>query len=342
MTVVDKTNPKMLVLARESKGLQQVELARKANLTQGALSKMERGELRVSDDLVKRFARILDYPKEHFYQTGSAVPPILSHKRKSRISTRQLSRIDASVNIVRLLVEKLTAAVEVNKFDSLTPRAHPSVVAAELRREWGIKRGVVDNIVEVLEANGIFVIEMDFGTDALESRPILTTQRIPLLAVNNCLLGDRQRYTLAFELGHLVLHVFQNNNNNSKDLRHTANLFAAEFLMPKDEILNDFQNDVTIDLLASLKAKWRVSMQALLYRAHDLGRISDNQKRYLVNRFSQLGIRKREPPELDAPKESPSLLKNLVGKYQKEQGLTLEKTAQSLLISKGYLVGLID
>jgi Zn-dependent peptidase ImmA (M78 family) len=102
-------------------------------------------------------------------------------------------------------------------------------------------------------------------------------------------------------------------------------MFAAGFLMPEKEIKSDFGEDITIPKLAELKRKWKVSMQSLAYRAADLELLTDNQKRYLLQQFNQLKIRRREPPELDIPIEQPKLLRNLITKYKTKAGLSLKE-----------------
>jgi Zn-dependent peptidase ImmA (M78 family) len=87
--------------------------------------------------------------------------------------------------------------------------------------------------------------------------------------------------------------------------------------MPRHEITPDFHGEITVGRLADLKRKWKVSMQALLYRAADLNIISYNQKRYLLTQFNSMNIRRREPPEFDVPKERPKLLSKLLGDYQR-------------------------
>ena len=57
-------------------------------------------------------------------------------------------------------------------------------------------------------------------------------------------------------------------------------------------------------------------MIALLYRADHLGLITPNQKRYLIQQFNQLKLRRREPMELDVPKEQPKLIKRWIAKYR--------------------------
>ena len=57
-------------------------------------------------------------------------------------------------------------------------------------------------------------------------------------------------------------------------------------------------------------------MIALLYRADHLGLITPNQKRYLIQQFNQLKLKRREPMELDIPKEQPKLIKRWIAEYR--------------------------
>jgi Zn-dependent peptidase ImmA (M78 family) len=85
--------------------------------------------------------------------------------------------------------------------------------------------------------------------------------------------------------------------------------------MPAKDILKDFKDGVTLSLLGELKRKWKVSMIALLYRADDLGLLTPNQKRYLVQQFNDQNIRRREPPQLDVPQENPQLMRRLLADF---------------------------
>lgn len=68
-------------------------------------------------------------------------------------------------------------------------------------------------------------------------------------------------------------------------------------------------------------------MQSILYRANDLGFITDNQKRYLLEQFNVLNIRRREQAELDVPKENPKLLRNLITEYRSKLKLSVKDIA---------------
>ncbi|HAY71099.1 MAG TPA: hypothetical protein DCX89_04355 [Saprospirales bacterium] len=117
-------------------------------------------------------------------------------------------------------------------------------------------------------------------------------------------------------------------NTFGKDISHEANLFAAEFLMPEKDIAKDLENGLTIDTLAMLKKKWKCSMISLVYRANDLELITENQKRYLEKQFNQMKIRKREPVELDIPREQPKLLRDIITKYRQRQKLSVKQLAE--------------
>jgi Zn-dependent peptidase ImmA (M78 family) len=116
----------------------------------------------------------------------------------------------------------------------------------------------------------------------------------------------------------------------NRDIGHEANLFAAEFLMPEREMREEFKEGVTLALLAELKRKWKVSMIALLYRADDLGFLTENQKKYLVQQFNDKKIRRREPVELDIPAEQPKLFRQRIAELKKKKKLDTAGIAAEL------------
>ncbi|HWJ91128.1 MAG TPA: ImmA/IrrE family metallo-endopeptidase, partial [Flavisolibacter sp.] len=170
------------------------------------------------------------------------------------------------------------------------------------------------------------------GTERVDSRSLFTDGHHPVIFLNSRLLGDRQRFSLAYELGQLVMHS-AGFVPLERDIGREANHFAAEFLMPRETIMKDFENGVTLPLLGELKKKWKVSMIALLYRADDLGCITPNQKRYLLQQFNQLQIRRREPIELDITVELPALMKKWIAEYRLKTGLGLPEMAALLCLN---------
>jgi Zn-dependent peptidase ImmA (M78 family) len=92
-----------------------------------------------------------------------------------------------------------------------------------------------------------------------------------------------------------------------------ANEFASALLMPKAEITNAFRvRRLDLARLAALKPEWRVSMQALLYRAQSLGLIEKERAAWLWRRFAIDRIKLREPPSLDFAPEVPGVISRMV------------------------------
>lgn len=326
----NKLNPKMLAVARESRGFSQLELAEKLGISTSHMSRFEQDFIEVSEQHLNELSSVLNYPVEFFYQEGENLPPALALRKRNKVAQKVLQPVEAQVNIYRLNIEKLLKAMSQTDFDlpilDIEKLGSPAEAARKLRKLWKVEKGTIQNLTKVLEDNGLYVINFDFNTERVDGMSIMANNQIPVLFSNKRSLGDRQRFTLAYELGHLVMHL-QTNPSFSRDLSHEANEFAAEFLMPEKDIKADYKDGVTLNILADLKRKWKVSMQALLYRSNDIGIITDNQKRYLVNQFNSLNIRRREPPELDIPREQAMKLRDTITQYKTRQRLNVKQLA---------------
>lgn len=329
-----QTNPKMVVLARESRGVSQKELAEKLNTSPGFICKVEADNKSLPEETLGKLSKLLKYPIDFFYQEGEAFLPMsLNYRKRDHVSAKVLIPLEAQLNLYRLNIETLSQKL---KFPASTipvldvkKLGSEELVAKQLRKFWKMPKGVVENLTELLEANGIIVISFDFGTERVDSRTILTKDKQPIIVVNKNHHADRQRFSLAYQVGHLVMHT-QTLPSHERDISHEANMFAAGFLLPESEIKKDFENGVTVPLLGELKRKWKVSMIALLYRAVDLGFVTEHQKKYLLAQFNQQQIRRREPMELDFPKEKPHLLRDLITKYKNAHKFSVKELAQSL------------
>ena len=324
-------NPNMLILAREARGYNQKDVSERTGVSVSNISKMENEAYATSQSYLESIAQATDFPLSFFYQQGDILPDATSYRKREKVAQKVLNPIQAKVNIIRTNVQQLLplSTLELPKLPviEVTETVTPEAIAGKLRKFWKMGEPVIGNVVELLEAHGILVATFSFGTDRVDSRCMLTEDGQPIIFYNKTMLGDRQRWSLVYELGHLVMHIFTP-AKNGQDINHEANLFAAELLMPEKEIKKDFGNQsITVPLLAELKRKWGVSMIALLYRADNLGFLSENQKKYLINQFNTSHIRKREPPELDVPVGKPQLIKKIISDYRKTHKLSLEQTA---------------
>lgn len=327
-----KINPQMITIARESRGLVHVELAEKMQVSKPTAWRWENEEFGISNEVIEKLSKTLHYPDTFFYQKGEVLPLSLSYRKRNVVAAKIISQIEANINIARLNMEQLLSTI---KFDDIklpvldvNKYGTPQECAKQLRKLWKMDRGAIENLSQVLEEHRILLLNLNFDTERVDGRCAMVLDKFPLIVTNKSLLGDRQRFTLAYELGHLVMHLYTSPAYD-RDLSHEANLFAAELLMPERDIKNDLQ-DLSLPKLGDLKRKWKVSMQSLVYRASDLEILTDNQKRYMLQQFNNQNIRRREPKELDIPTEQYRLVRDLLTQYRTKQKLSITKMASFL------------
>lgn len=326
----NEVNPNMIVLARESRGQTQQDLAEKIKLHRANVSRLEKGDTNVHEETLTAISAATCYPPQFFTQAGIVMPVNLAYRKRQQVPVKLLTPIEAKMNIIRRNVQFVTRTLnkDAPKLPAMevTTDQRPSIIAGLIRERWKVDEGVVDDLTGIIEKQGIIISSFDFGTERVDSRSMFTDDKYPIIFVNKNLLGDRLRYSLAYELGQLIMHTFSS-ISPERDISREANEFAAALLMPEIDIRKDLENGMTLSLLAELKRKWKVSMISILYRADDLGLLTPNQKRYLIQQFNEQKIRRREPMELDVPVENPALLKNLINSYIREYEIGIKEMA---------------
>lgn len=329
-------NPEMLVLARDARQMTQTDLAAACNTTQGRISKIENGLLDPPEDLIEDLARELRFRVSFFRHQDRVygLPlhlPSRFHRRRKRIPKWQLDQVHAEVTIRRIEVTRLLPAARIEADEEL-PRldideyeGDAAEVARVVRASWRLPRGPIKSVVGSVEGAGVVVVPCDFGSLDIDGIGESYREQLPpMIFVNSRMPVDRLRWTLAHELGHLVMHALP-----SPSMEDQANEFAGEFLCPGEEI-RPHLTKVSLPKLAALKPVWGVSMGALLMRAKALGLVRENRYRYLWSEMSRRGYRRREPPELDLPgdHEEPTLLRDLLSLHTEELGYSREELSE--------------
>lgn len=327
---MEKLNPRMVELARESRGMVLADLAKELKMSKFISWYLEQDYQNVSPEMLTSLTKALNYPESFFKQPGEILPIPLNYRKRNVVSAKVITEIDANVNIFRLNLEKLLTTIgydgtnlpvlDIDKYQT------PQECAKQLRKNWKVAKGPIPDLSALLEEHGIMLLSFGFGTDRVDGKCTIASNKHPLIVTNKTLLGDRQRFTLAYHLGYLVMH-WRTSPVFSRDLSHEANLFAAEFLMPEKDIKEDLK-ETSFAKLGDLKRKWKASMISLLYRSEDIGLTTENQKRYIMQQFNQHGIKKREPPELDVPVEQYRLMRDVITKYKTRQKLNIKQTAE--------------
>ncbi|QDT07508.1 helix-turn-helix protein [Rubripirellula lacrimiformis] len=312
-------NREMITLGRQLLGLTRTQLAKRCGMSQSHLTRVENGDRILTEEIAASIAEALDRPIEFLRWDGELFAGShVFHRRRASTRVRDVEKTNAHINFTRLRVLRMMDGINLKVRRKMhriavTPTVSPSDAARQLRSSWQVPPGPIANLVDLVESAGIVVWETDqlaSEVDALSLWPIGEEETTPVVVRVSGKSGDRERFTLAHELGHLCLH-----HQPAEDFEAEANQFASEFLMPKDDIIKSLRQ-LNLSKAAALKGKWKVSMQAIIRRAYDLKVISESQYRNLNRELSAKGYKKREPVLI--PSETPRLRTALVDRFTKK------------------------
>lgn len=312
-----------LTLARQLAGLRKSELAARLGKSPTAVAAWETGAKRPTPANVAQLALGLSVDPGFFTARSNNVASIsgVPHFRSLR-STTQIARdqafaygqmaVDVAIGLERNVefppVDIPLVPVDAN--DAMDDA--PEQAARHLRKAWGVGHGPIKNVVRELENHGIVVVFSPLQAATVDAYSFYTQLR-PIVVLNPIRKDYyRQRFDVAHELGHLVMH--GDAEPGSRTIEDQAHRFAAELLMPANEIeplLPAAMNRAAWVTLAKLKEQWGVSLQALLFRARRLGRLSDASYRNAMVTLTSRGWRRDEPGIVNVL-EQPSLLPQAV------------------------------
>lgn len=321
----------LLRLARQLRGFTQKAASEKLSVAQAVLSRMENGLVDADEEFVERACKTYDLPKTFFDIRDTVYgPPVSVHTmfrgKKSEVSARDVDMITAELNVRLFHLKQFLENVDLNTTNELPVldvEQYSSIakIASIVRAHWKVPSGPIKNLTRLMERAGIIVGESSFHGAPVSGVTFAAPGRPPLVLVNRDHPADRLRFTLAHELGHLVMHRFP-----TASMEEEANQFASAFLLPPEELKEVFRGrKITLELLASLKKEWRVSMQSLLMCAQSLKCITDNQARYLWQQISARGWRTREPASLDFDFDPPTVLPTIIKSHLDDLGYNISE-----------------
>src|SRR5437588_940888 len=324
--------------ARKAAGLSLRALADRAGVTAMAISKYEGGKSTPSSRVLLDLSKALGVRTEYFFRPVKIELQEMKHRKHSRLPKKALDQIEGDVKeqLERFIeLEQLLPNGPVQAFKLPAHLAAPiatldevEAVARDLRTSWDLGVDPIPVLTDMLEERGIKVFQSQAINDRFDGMAA-TVDGIPVVVVGRGWPGDRQRFTLAHELGHLVLH---GRLAPDVDEEAAANRFAGAFLAPADEVRKELgEKRVWLEPreLEVLKKTYGLSMQGWMHRAKDLGILPDVHYVEMRKFFSSRGWNKTEPGEQYAP-ERPQLFDQLVYRALAQDLISESKAAELL------------
>lgn len=324
-------NHKQLTFAREYRGLTQSELAKKImGLSQPNLSKFEKGLGTLSDEVMMRVIDYLKFPIG-FYERKVYNVIENAHYRTKSINKSQRSNIEYSAKLIGYTIDEMANSVEFPEMRiaqiNIEEGYTPTTIAQYTRKYMNLKDEPVKNICSLLEDYGVIIVEFDCDVDSFDGVSFSTDAGYYVMVINKNFSNDRKRFTIAHELGHIIMHLSSDFIiPDLRDKEKEAHEFASEFLMPSDCIYRSLLN-LKSSSLVELKRYWLTSMGSIVKRAADLKAINKDRYTNLFIELSRKGFRKNEP--IDVFIDSPSLFKDAYLLHKNELGYSDKELALS-------------
>lgn len=341
-----KINHNQLTFAREYRGYSQTDLSSMIEgLSQPNLSKFEKGFDTLSTELIEKIMKRLDFPVEFLNKNISNESNTTHYRKKATISKKIRIEIEQNYKLVGYIVDEMAESLEWPQFIfptiDLEDGYSPSDVAQHTRKFLKLKPNepVID-ICNALEVNGIIIVETD-SNEKFDGVSLVSDSGYPIIVINKNFSNDRKRFTIAHELGHLLMHSVNNPaipSHRKDKLENEANEFASEFLMPEFAIKKSLYN-LGLRELTELKRYWRTSMASIARRAYDLGCISKSTYIYFnveLSRINKNGQKKNEGVEVSI--DCPVLFRKGYLLHTNELNYTDSELAEGFKLPKDVII----
>jgi Zn-dependent peptidase ImmA (M78 family)/DNA-binding XRE family transcriptional regulator len=285
------------------------------SITKQAISKYEKNLSYPPAQFLILAAQILAVPSSYFFHQTQADVQWLAFRRASDLAVSEQESVKAYArDVVELQIELQTllhpqAQVDLPETRLVTSFEEAEALAMSLREQWDLDLQAIESLVQTAEDHGVVVIAWEKTTDKFDGLSgWCGKQAVTVLRMD--VEPERRRFTLAHELGHLLMNTAHLEDRSAEKL---ANRFAATLLVPTERAFHELgkrRTRLDWDELGILKRKYGLSMAAWLKRAEDLEIISHHYAKQLWIELKRKGWHQQEPVPYIGD-ESPLLLEQM-------------------------------
>lgn len=317
-----------LTQARKARGITAISLAELIGVTSGAISKYENSKNSPKSETLSLLAEKLNFPQSYFFQPidQSISSRCIKWRSLASVSKLSIERGEARYDWARKFTAYIESYFDLPKINIPTldlPKDFRELqgkdideAANQCREYWGLGQSPINDLVLLLENNGVIVSRIQFDADKQDAFSEWDEYDHPYVFLGTDKnVGVRSRFDAAHELGHLILHrnVKKEEYRNSifhKQIESQAHRFASAFLMPKNEFFKSLWAP-TFEAYSALKPRWKVSIKAMIVYSHRHGVLNDNQYQRMLIQYSR-NYKNGEPLDDVLTCEKPRLLARCV------------------------------
>lgn len=306
-------------------------------VTKQAISKYEKGRAQPSVRVLGAMARTLGVKTIELCVLPGVQVEIIAFRKTAKLGRREQGRVENTVSGIleqRVRLQELAGQVDqtdipVHALDAES-MGDVEAAAVAVRNRWNLGSDPLASVTEILEEHRVHVVEIPAADKfdglaavarnsrgAVVGAAVVSKQGLP---------AERQRFNLAHELAHLVLKP-----GGRLEGEKAAFAFAGSFLAPASALrreVGERRSVIGLEELLLLKRRYGMSIQALVYRLHELAVINDLHARHWWQTIGARGWKRQEPGEL--PAEQPQWLRRTVLRGLSERLLSAADAAAFL------------
>ena len=319
-------NPSQITSARIARGMTMKELAEATGISRQMISNYESGKTVPKAENMLKIISELNFPKSFFSSEKPTLHQGVTYFRSQSAATKKVRDMQKEhLSFANMIYNKLSFYVNfpTARLPELLDKEIEDITEAEiiqksveLRKLWGFDlHSPIKNLISTAERNGVLIVEAKMSHDKLDAVSRWIVDRPFIMLTDNDESLVRRRFNIAHELGHLILHnavesIHELSVTEMKLLERQAHLFASHFLLPTEAFMDSLLS-TSLEFFIELKKHWHVSIQAMIYKTHQLGLINDDQRLYLQKKIAWNKWKKCEPLDNELAIERPTLLKKV-------------------------------
>ena len=276
--------PLRLRQARLMRGLSMEKLSRSlsSSITRQAINKYEKGLMKPDSRVLIALADVLGVKIDYFFRPFTVEVDRVEFRKKLGFTEKMTVAIKERVR------EELERYLEIEQLSESSIRftlprkevgniAEAKTFAGEIRCLLGLGNDGISNVIEVLEDNGIKVIELSENND-FDGLSGYANGKIPLIVVNGNFTTERKRYTALHELGHLLLVTPK--GLPAKTVEAICNIFASEMLLPSNVLtakMGKNRHDISLSELTDIQRQFGISVDDIMLSLRENGVITNRR-----------------------------------------------------------------
>ena len=309
------------------------KLAARVKVSHATLTNYEAGRSQPTMDVLAALATLYDRPLNWFLSQSLTLRNVRYRNRKSRVKQSDLARYESHAikwlqayrSLEATLDQPLDGDLAGFRFEDGESGAD---AAKRLREKMELDpEDKITSVADLLERLGVRAIELptDLAVDGLAALAVSDDQEY-VVALNSTVSSDRARLNAAHEVGHVLAGDCDSDDIDNRGPNEDRAFDFASHLLLTDEMLKVAFTEKSMVRLVQFKERFGISVAAMIYRAKDLGLITDAVAKRIWIEINRRGWKTNEPGYV--AEDRSVRFERLLDAAMLEEKITLDQAAE--------------